>query len=46
MDSAARENLLTGADEITLTLQHQELIKRFEHNLERNEPWVFVNPRD
>ena len=35
-----REKLLSGADEIQLTLEHQDAISRFESQLEERRPWV------
>ena len=35
-----REKLLNGADEIQLTLDHQDAISRFESRLEQSRPWV------
>jgi len=38
--SEIREKLLSGADEIQLTLEHHDAIAQFESRLEQTRPWV------
>lgn len=41
IDSTRKQRLLTGMDNIALTLQHQELIEEFEVAHRRQMPWLF-----
>lgn len=42
IDAFRKENLLKGYDEIGLTLQHTEKIRKFENKRRIEQPWLFV----
>ncbi len=41
IDAGRRENLLTGRDEIAVTLLQSDVIRQFESHLQQREPWAF-----
>ena len=41
IDSFQKENLLSGLDEIGLTLQHAVKIREFEDKRRMEQPWLF-----
>ena len=41
LDEFRKDCLIDGLDEIGLTLQHADLIKRYEEHRENRHPWVF-----
>ena len=41
LDEFRKECLINGLDEIGLTLQHADLIKKYEEYREKRHPWVF-----
>jgi len=42
VDAFQKHSLLHGLDEIELTLQHADKIKRFEENRRVTQPWLFT----
>ncbi len=41
IDSSRKHNLLNGLDDIALTLERQDAIRRYEHIRKTLEPWIF-----
>ena len=41
LDEFRKDCLINGLDEIGLTLQHADLIKKYEEHRENRHPWVF-----
>jgi 3-isopropylmalate/(R)-2-methylmalate dehydratase small subunit len=41
LDEFRKDCLINGLDEIGLTLQHADLIKKYEKHRENRHPWVF-----
>ena len=41
LDEFRKDCLINGLDEIGLTLQHADLIKKYEEHREKRHPWVF-----
>jgi 3-isopropylmalate/(R)-2-methylmalate dehydratase small subunit len=41
IDATRKENLLSGLDEIGLTLRHSDDIKAYEEKRKKSEPWIF-----
>ena len=41
LDEFRKDCLIDGLDEIGLTLQHADLVKKYEEHRENRHPWVF-----